>query len=92
MPILDELLTDINEYPTDNVELELDVRGFGDHISRGEIGNFSVTVRTTDGTGSGYATRDYNDVNKLDTGRASQIAIDKAGHAGRANGAPFKSR
>ncbi len=40
--------------------------------------NFSITVRTSDGTGSGYATRDYNDVNKLDTGRASQIAIEKA--------------
>ena len=40
--------------------------------------NFSVTVRTTDGTGSGYVTRDYNDVTKLDTGAASQIAIAKA--------------
>lgn len=40
--------------------------------------NFSVTVRTNDGTGSGYATRDYNDVAKLDTGTASQIAIQKA--------------
>ncbi len=40
--------------------------------------DFSVTVRTTDGTGSGYASHDYNDVAKLDTGAASQIAIDKA--------------
>ncbi|MBC8043702.1 MAG: TldD/PmbA family protein, partial [Rhizobacter sp.] len=40
--------------------------------------NFSVTVRTDDGTGSGYATRDYNDAAKLNTGEASQIAIDKA--------------
>lgn len=40
--------------------------------------NFSVTVRTEDGTGSGYVTRDYNDVSKLSTGAASQIAIDKA--------------
>ncbi len=40
--------------------------------------NFSVTVRTNDGTGSGYVTRDYNDVTKLDTGVASQIAINKA--------------
>ena len=39
---------------------------------------FSVTVRTEDGTGSGYVTRDYNDAAKLDTGRASQIAIQKA--------------
>lgn len=40
--------------------------------------NFSVTVRTEDGTGSGYVTRDYNDVSKLSTGAASQVAIDKA--------------
>ncbi|MBC6949211.1 TldD/PmbA family protein, partial [candidate division KSB1 bacterium] len=40
--------------------------------------NFSVTVRTEDGTGSGYVTRDYNDVSKLNTGAASQVAIDKA--------------
>lgn len=40
--------------------------------------DFSVTVRTEDGTGSGYVTRDYNDIGKLDTAKASQIAIDKA--------------
>lgn len=40
--------------------------------------DFSVTVRTEDGAGSGWATRDYNDVGKLDTARASQIAIDKS--------------
>lgn len=40
--------------------------------------NFSVTVRTSDGTGSGYAIRDFNDVDLLDTGKASQIAIQKA--------------
>ena len=39
---------------------------------------FTVTIRTQDGTGSGWVQRDYNDVNKLDTGKASQIAIDKA--------------
>jgi predicted Zn-dependent protease len=39
---------------------------------------FSVTVRTEDGTGSGWVSRDYNDAALLDTGRASQIAIDKA--------------
>jgi predicted Zn-dependent protease len=39
---------------------------------------FSVTMRTADGTGSGYATQDYNDVRKLDTGKVSQIAVDKA--------------
>ncbi len=40
--------------------------------------DFSVTVRTNDGTGSGYVTRDYNDVAKLDTAAASQVAIEKA--------------
>lgn len=39
---------------------------------------FSVTVRTEDGRGSGWVSRDYNDVDKLDTATASQIAIDKA--------------
>jgi predicted Zn-dependent protease len=40
--------------------------------------NFSVTVRTEDGRGSGYATRGYNDITKLDTKRATQIATEKA--------------
>ncbi|GIL22150.1 MAG: TldD protein [Bacteroidota bacterium] len=40
--------------------------------------NFSVTVRTADGTGSGYATRGYNDITKLDTKTATQIATQKA--------------
>jgi len=40
--------------------------------------NFSVTMRTEDGKGSGYATRGYNDVSKLDTKAATQIAADKA--------------
>jgi predicted Zn-dependent protease len=40
--------------------------------------NFSVTVRTTDGKGSGYATRGYNDVTKLDTTKATQIATQKS--------------
>ncbi|MFQ5526177.1 MAG: TldD/PmbA family protein [Thermoanaerobaculia bacterium] len=40
--------------------------------------DFSVTVRTEDGKGSGYVTRDYNDLDRLDTAKASQIAIDKA--------------
>jgi predicted Zn-dependent protease len=39
---------------------------------------FTVTVRTPDGTGSGWATRDYNDVSKLDTKTASEIAMQKA--------------
>ncbi len=40
--------------------------------------DFSVTVRTDDGTGSGYALRDYNDINKLDADRATGVAAEKA--------------
>lgn len=39
---------------------------------------FSVTIRTSDGTGSGWVSRDYTDVENLDTASASQIAINKA--------------
>ncbi len=39
---------------------------------------FSITVRTPDGTGSGYATADYNDASKFDATRLTQIAADKA--------------
>jgi predicted Zn-dependent protease len=40
--------------------------------------NFSVTVRTQDGKGSGYATRGYNDITKMDTKTATKIATEKA--------------
>lgn len=40
--------------------------------------NFSVTVRSNDGTGSGYVTRDVNDVARLDAAAASRIATEKA--------------
>jgi predicted Zn-dependent protease len=40
--------------------------------------DFSVTMRTDDGTGSGYVTQDFSDFSKLDAGKASQIAADKA--------------
>lgn len=40
--------------------------------------DFTVTMRTNDGTGSGWVTRNFNDVSKLDTAEASKIAIDKA--------------
>lgn len=40
--------------------------------------DFSVTMRTQSGMGSGWVSRDYNDVNLLDTESASQIAIQKA--------------
>ena len=39
---------------------------------------FTVTMRSNDGTGSGWVTRDFNDVTKLDTVEASNIAIEKA--------------
>ncbi|EAR17121.1 TldD/PmbA family protein [Robiginitalea biformata] len=39
---------------------------------------FTVTMRTNDGTGSGWVSRDYNDVDKFDAAEASKIAIDKA--------------
>ena len=39
--------------------------------------NFSVTMRTEDGKGSGYATRGYNDITKLDTKAVTKIAADK---------------
>jgi len=39
---------------------------------------FSVTVRTADGTGSGYAARDYNDVSELSTLSATEVAMQKA--------------
>ncbi|MDJ1502139.1 TldD/PmbA family protein [Xanthocytophaga agilis] len=40
--------------------------------------NFTVTMRTNDGLGSGWVTRDFNDAAKLDSGEASEIAIQKA--------------
>ncbi|QRR01136.1 TldD/PmbA family protein [Dyadobacter sandarakinus] len=40
--------------------------------------NFSLTVRTEDGKGSGYVARGYSDVNKLDTAAATNVAIIKS--------------
>lgn len=40
--------------------------------------DFSVTIRTEDGTGSGWVTRNYSDYKLLDTAKASNIAIMKA--------------
>ena len=39
---------------------------------------FSLTVRTDDGTGSGYVSKGYNDVSKLDTAAATKIAVQKS--------------
>ena len=40
--------------------------------------NFTLTVRTPDGKGSGYVARGYSDVSKLDTAAATRIAMQKA--------------
>jgi len=40
--------------------------------------NFSITVRTADGQGSGFANRGYNDITKLDTKSITEIATKKA--------------
>ncbi|SEJ30977.1 Predicted Zn-dependent protease or its inactivated homolog [Dyadobacter koreensis] len=40
--------------------------------------NFSLTVRTPDGTGSGYVARGYSDVTKLDIEAATKTAIRKS--------------
>ncbi len=39
---------------------------------------FTVTMRSNDGTGSGWVTRDYNDITKFDSSKAANVAIDKA--------------
>ena len=46
--------------------------------NRATNATYTVTMRTNDGTGSGWVTRDYNDVSKLNTAEASTVAIDKA--------------
>lgn len=40
--------------------------------------DFTVTMRSNDGTGSGWVSRDYNDVRKFDPVEASTVAINKA--------------
>lgn len=40
--------------------------------------NFSITLRTADSQGSGYATKDYNDVAKMDTLAFTKVAAKKA--------------
>lgn len=46
--------------------------------------NFSITLRTADSQGSGYATKDYNDVSKMDTLAFTKIAAQKASGSGAA--------
>ena len=45
---------------------------------RGSGAAYSATVRTPDGTGSGWATSDSRDVTKVDYERVSRIAVEKA--------------
>ncbi len=40
--------------------------------------DFSVTVRTDDATGSGYASQDYNDIKLLNAKSATEVALQKA--------------
>jgi predicted Zn-dependent protease len=40
--------------------------------------DFTVTMRTNDGQGSGWASRDFNDASKLNAAEASEVAIQKA--------------
>ncbi|RDB04686.1 TldD/PmbA family protein [Runella aurantiaca] len=40
--------------------------------------DFSVTVRSADGTGSGYVSRDFNDAAKLNAKVSTEIAMQKA--------------
>ncbi|MTI32565.1 TldD/PmbA family protein [Xanthovirga aplysinae] len=40
--------------------------------------SFTLTVRTKDGSGSGWVSRDFNDVSKFDAAKASSIAVKKA--------------
>jgi predicted Zn-dependent protease len=40
--------------------------------------SFTATIRTEDGKGSGWVTRDFSDVSKMDTATASKIAIKKS--------------
>lgn len=40
--------------------------------------DFSVTVRTEDGLGSGYAIQDYNDAGKLNAAASTEVAAQKA--------------
>jgi predicted Zn-dependent protease len=48
--------------------------------------DFSVTVRTPDGKGSGYGICDYNDAKKLDTGSVTAVAAEKAARSAETRG------
>jgi len=42
------------------------------------VANFSLTARTEDATGSGYVNHSQNDLTRLDTNAATEIAVEKA--------------
>ena len=46
--------------------------------NKGTNVDFTVTMRTNDGTGSGWVTRDFNDISKFNSEEAAKVAIDKA--------------
>lgn len=46
--------------------------------NKGTSVDFTVTVRTSDGTGSGYSGADFNDVNLLKSGSVTNLAVQKA--------------
>ncbi len=46
--------------------------------NRSTSADFTVTMRSNDGTGSGWASSDVNDISKLNASDASMRAIDKA--------------
>jgi len=46
--------------------------------------DFSVTLRTNDGSGSGYSSKGYNDISLLDVPGATKTAAWKASHSGAA--------
>jgi len=52
---------------------------FGYHTSTNVT--FSVTVRTEDGKGSGWVTRDFNDMDKFNARETSEIAINKSANS-----------
>jgi predicted Zn-dependent protease len=66
-------------YLQDNVSFQSMMNSKGLFAYNTDTGvDFSLTVRTPDGTGSGYVSRGFNDVSKLDTATVSNIAVSKA--------------
>ncbi|WP_228894482.1 TldD/PmbA family protein [Pseudoduganella aquatica] len=64
---------------TDSTSFEAIANSKGVFGHQQETGvNFTLTVRTEDGRGSGWVRRDAGDVNKFDAREASDVAIEKA--------------